>query len=226
MDLVSAKKIIERKPGPRGVEQTAAARSSARSRITTGMTSMWERHVKIDDIESQPWQNGRGSTREVFSYAASEALTPGSPRWRLSVAELSTTSEFSPFPSRLRTFIPVGGDCELIIDGVHHHVPEARPLVFSGDSVTSLIGLSTPCHAVNLISQRDGSQVVTLRSAAPDDPEFARAPVRIALKHGTGTNALDVFSGSPTADAHDVALWALVCVVEDRPSRNRSETSS
>ncbi len=181
---------------------------------------MWERHIKINRLESQPWENGRGSTREVFSYAASAELTPGSPRWRLSVAELSTTSEFSPFPSLLRTFVPVGGDCELIIDGVHHHVPEARPLVFSGDSATSLIGLSTPCHAVNLISQRNGSQVVTLRAATPDDPEFARAPVRIALKHGTGTNAMDVFSGSPTADAHDVALWALVCVVEDRLSRN------
>lgn len=172
--------------------------------------------IRVKDIQPQTWANGLGSTREICSFDDSEALTPDSPRWRLSLAELSAPSVFSAFPSLLRTFIPVGGDCVLIVDGRTHEVLSGTPLVFAGDSDTSLVRLSSPCRAINLISQCSDSQMATLRLAGPLDARLQAAVVRIALSGGARFDALDLTIGEAGPVALDVAEWAFIEVAEIR----------
>lgn len=170
--------------------------------------------ITVDSLAVLDWANGRGSTREVFSYPESESLTPRSPRWRLSVAELSAPSDFSHFPSLVRTFMPIGGDCLLLIDGELHEVSHGDLLVFSGDSDTSLAELSQPCRALNLISERTASQIATLRLAEPDDPELLRASVRIALTAGADLGLLDISYGGSFPAESGVSRWAFIHTVE------------
>ncbi|GAA2094005.1 HutD family protein [Brevibacterium salitolerans] len=98
-----------------------------------------------------PWANGAGSTVELVSLERSAQLTPGRPRWRLSIAALERPADFSPLPGMHRTFRPVGGNVVLEIDGERHEVAAGAPCIFDGAARTVLVELPHPCHAVNLM---------------------------------------------------------------------------
>ncbi|WP_051297787.1 HutD family protein [Brevibacterium album] len=100
-----------------------------------------------------PWANGAGSTVELVSLAESASLTPGRPRWRLSIAALERPAEFSPLPGMRRVFRPVGADVVLLIDGRRHEIADGDPCAFDGGAATSLVELTGPCHAVNLMTE-------------------------------------------------------------------------
>ena len=109
----------------------------------------------FDDHSPVPWANGAGETTELVSLAVSAALTPALPRWRLSVARLERSAAFSPLPGLDRTFLPVGAEVVLDIDGQLHRVTPAEPARFGGEQSVSLVELESPCFALNLMVERN-----------------------------------------------------------------------
>ena len=105
----------------------------------------------FDELDPVPWANGVGETTELVALADSTVLTPNLARWRLSVARLDLTAAFSPLPGLSRTFLPVGAEVVLEIDGQVHPVSPTEPVHFRGDQDVSLIELATPCFALNLM---------------------------------------------------------------------------
>lgn len=105
----------------------------------------------FDELDPVPWANGAGETTELVALTDSAALTPNLARWRLSVARLDRAAAFSPLPGLARTFLPIGAEVVLEIDGHAHPVAPAEAVRFRGDQNVSLIELATPCFALNLM---------------------------------------------------------------------------
>lgn len=115
----------------------------------------------FDDLDPVPWANGAGETTELVSLIESQELTPDLRRWRLSIARLDREAEFSPLPGLARTFLPIGAEVVLEIDGQVHSVTPAAPVRFRGEQNVSLVGLAEPCFALNLMVEtveRAGSE--------------------------------------------------------------------
>jgi environmental stress-induced protein Ves len=109
---------------------------------------------RIDDVPSVPWSNGGGTTREIIGYAESATLSPGLARWRLSLALLEHAGAFSPLPSIDRTFLLVGGEAALSIDGVVRALTHGDVVRFTGDQDVALESVTPGSHAVNLMVER------------------------------------------------------------------------
>lgn len=106
------------------------------------------------DRDPVPWANGGGQTTELVGLTDSVELTPGLRPWRLSIAGLDRVGPFSALPGMARTFLPTA-EVALEIDGHVHRVPALRPVHFHGDQNVSLVDLSDPCFAVNLMVADD-----------------------------------------------------------------------
>ncbi len=151
----------------------------------------------FDEIPPVPWANGAGETTELISLTESEQLTPGLRPWRLSVARLERTGPFSSLPGMARTFLPVGAEVALEIDGRVHRVTRAEPARFGGDQDVSLVDLPVPCFALNLMVAEDaGSRSGTLASAPAPAPASAPAPAMVMVM-------------DPPAEFHDRERFAV-----------------
>ncbi|WGP06878.1 HutD family protein [Bacillus subtilis] len=102
------------------------------------------------DRDPVPWANGAGQTTELVSLVDSAQLTPGLRPWRLSIARLERVGPFSALPGMKRTFLPAA-EVALEIDGHVHSVPALHPERFHGRQDVSLVELTEPCFAVNLM---------------------------------------------------------------------------
>lgn len=111
--------------------------------------------TSFDDLEPVPWANGAGETTELVSLTDSQALTPSLRRWRLSIARLDRPAAFSPLPGLARTFLPIGAEVGLEIDGQLHFVAQDEPQRFRGEQNVSLVELGSPCFALNLMVEID-----------------------------------------------------------------------
>ncbi|HCG55732.1 MULTISPECIES: HutD family protein [Brevibacterium] len=111
--------------------------------------------ASFDDLQPVPWANGAGETTELVSLTDSQALTPSLRRWRLSIARLDRPAVFSPLPGLARTFLPIGGEVGLEIDGQLHFVAQDEPQRFRGEQNVSLVELGSPCFALNLMVEID-----------------------------------------------------------------------
>ena len=62
-------------------------------------------HIAIDRVPPQPWRNGGGSTRELFTWPG------GAAPWqlRISVADIERDAPFSAYPGVERWFAVVEG---------------------------------------------------------------------------------------------------------------------
>lgn len=163
----------------------------------------WSRERSFAQLTAAPWANGLGSTTELVAMEASRAVRPelGAPEWRLSIAELRKPAAFSALPGVHRNFMPVGGDVVLVVDGVRHDVPNGTVLRFSGDADVSLVSLSSPCHAVNLMSPSDALRLrislPSVRAAvtAVSDPDTPtpRPLAAVALVDSEAARPFDLF---------------------------------
>lgn len=111
--------------------------------------------TSFDDHEPVPWANGVGETTELVSLTDSQALKPSLRRWRLSVARLERPAVFSSLPGLARTFLPVGAEVVLEIDGQAHRIAQDEPQKFRGEQKVSLVELGAPCFALNLMVESD-----------------------------------------------------------------------
>lgn len=105
--------------------------------------------VTLASVVEQPWTNHWGSTCELWL----ERDAGGAIRLRISVAMLTRPAPFSVLPGLSRSFMPLDDiDAELAIDGMRVPVGQHDPVRFNGDAVTSLVALSRPGRALNLMS--------------------------------------------------------------------------
>lgn len=161
------------------------------------------------------WANGAGTTVELVSPQESAILTPGLPRWRLSVASLERAAPFSPLPGRHRRFLPVGGDVVLTVDGVRTPVQAGTVCEFDGGATVDLVDLPTPCHAVNLMVERAGEPAPPLPrlwSPTSGSPAPAGETLAVALESAGDVGPFDLLRCSE-ADAWTAAragTWALL----------------
>lgn len=156
-------------------------------------TRGWRLLRSFASLEPASWANGAGSTTELVSFDQSVHITgPDIAPWRLSVARLEQPAAFSELPGVQRTFLPIGGDVQLVVDGKIREVREHRPTSFRGASAVALRRLDRPCYAINLMV----ADSATIR--------------RVALT-GLGPSGAHVVAAIPvesSADFHRFDLWA------------------
>lgn len=122
--------------------------------------------TSFHELSPVPWANGAGETTELVSLADSVALTPGLRRWRLSIAALEMPGRFSSLAGMARSFLPTA-EVVLEIDGRVHRVEPRQILRFHGEQEVTLLELSRPCHAVNLmVADADADAVASGGAAA------------------------------------------------------------
>ncbi|MEH1016525.1 HutD family protein [Micromonospora sp. CPCC 206060] len=161
-------------------------------------------------LRPTPWATGAGVTREVVSYHESRRLATGRPPWRLSIADLTGPGPFSRLPGITRTFVPIDSPVELRVDGETQHIAAATPFSFAGDSETTLVRLTAPCRAVNLMVKADDPDPAELLPCRFPGLEFPTAVVVIALTAGRGISRFDVWRPSAALDGLGVRQWLAV----------------
>ena len=163
----------------------------------------------FDELDPVPWANCAGETTELVTLADSTALTPNLARWRLSVARLGRTVAFSPLPGLARTFLPIGAEVVLEIDGYVHSVAPTEPVHFRGDQNVSLIELATPCFALNLMVELNDESGSARRALAMSTRFVGRGLFAVTLNSGPRHprfQLLHLDEGEVLPDHLDVAI--------------------
>jgi environmental stress-induced protein Ves len=131
------------------------------------------RHLPAAGYRRMPWKNGQGVTHEIaLEPADGEAFV-----WRLSIAEVAASGEFSPFPGYDRTISLIAGDgMRLEFDAAPARVLDQRfvPFAFSGDWPCRCRLLGGPSRDFNLMVDRRMARAETEVLRLPAAP-LARA---------------------------------------------------
>lgn len=118
--------------------------------------------VSLDQVRSQAWKNGGGTTRELLAW-------PSATDWRvrLSVAEVEADGPFSRFDGVQRCFAVLSGaGVRLVVDGQAHELtPAGDPLAFDGGADTQCTLLGGATQDFNLMTR--GACAVLQRVQAP-----------------------------------------------------------
>jgi environmental stress-induced protein Ves len=94
--------------------------------------------IRFADLKPQPWRNGAGVTRQLASHPAAASTQDGSWDWRVSIADVSKASDFSPFPGMERVLTVIDGELLLLsVDGAEHPLEKFRAFRFPGGAATS-----------------------------------------------------------------------------------------
>lgn len=123
------------------------------------------------DYRTMPWKNGLGITREIAVLRSAEDQASGRFAWRLSMADVTASAPFSPFPGCDRVIVLLSGDGMLLQSdegGSHRLDQPLLPYAFSGDVSTDCRLLGGACRDFNVMVDRARAQaavhVVTLSS--------------------------------------------------------------
>jgi hypothetical protein len=103
------------------------------------------------DARVEPWRNGRGSTRVLYSDAHGLAA------WslRVSVADIAGPSTFSTFAGVDRYLLTLGpGRLSLRIDGADSELQPFACRFFRGESEVSAQPTEASTHVLNIMAQR------------------------------------------------------------------------
>ncbi|WP_225216520.1 HutD family protein [Microbacterium pullorum] len=93
-------------------------------------------------VTAEPWSNGKGTTRELWSTA----------HWRISLAEIIGAPAFSTFPGTDRLFVALTDPgVTLHLGGRAHHVAARTPVTFGGDDVVTADTHGQRIEALNVM---------------------------------------------------------------------------
>lgn len=124
------------------------------------------------DYRAVPWKNGQGITREIAARRSDEDVRSGRFTWRLSIAEVATSSPFSAFPGVDRIILLLEGDGMMLDSGAagrHKLNHRLQPYAFSGNWSTDCRLLGGPCRDFNVMVDRERARAsVTVVTAAAD----------------------------------------------------------
>ncbi|GAP34967.1 HutD/Ves family protein [Piscinibacter sakaiensis] len=126
-------------PAPRG--------AGARGRPGVPAAAAPQR-LAVDDVPAQPWRNGGGHTRELWTWPAD-----GPWQARLSVADIAADGPFSAFPGIERHFAVLSGEgVELALPGGPRRVGPRDPACrFDGGAAPGCRLLGGPTRDLNLM---------------------------------------------------------------------------
>lgn len=169
----------------------------------------------LADCPAQPWQNGGGLTRPLLAWPQAE-------NWcvRISVADITQSGPFSPYPGVQRWF------CVLEGEGVALHFgprtvplgPQDAPLAFDGADAPGCTLLGGPTRDLNLMLR--GARSHGLQPVAPGDWV---SPLRHRAVFTTETATLHTPHGAQPLPALSLA-WATDAA--GQPWRLASATAS
>jgi uncharacterized protein len=128
--------------------------------------------IRFADLKPQPWRNGGGVTRELASQAgaasaggASAGATSsdgGAWDWRVSIADVTSAGEYSPFPGMERLLTVVEGELLLLaVDGTEHPLEKYRPFRFSGGAASSSALPTGDVRNLNVIAREGAFKAYT-----------------------------------------------------------------
>jgi environmental stress-induced protein Ves len=162
-------------------------------------------HMLVDAAAPQPWRNGGGATRELFTWpgAAGQAGEPW--QLRISVADITQDGPFSAFAGVDRWFAVLQGTGVRLglPAGEHTLTMTSPPLQFAGEDTPGCWLTDGPTRDLNLMLQRGAGRAWML-PAMPGQPWQSGAPLRALFT--TGALQLQTDAGPP----QPVAAWSLV----------------
>jgi uncharacterized protein len=159
-------------------------------------------HIAVDSVPPQPWRNGGGSTRELFTWPG------GTAPWqlRISVADITQDGPFSAFDGVDRWFAVLQGDGVRL--GLPGDAPQtlncsSPPLQFDGGAAPDCWLTGGATRDLNLMLHRSAGRAL-LQTAEPGQPWAHCAPLRGLFT----TCALQLQVDGQAAQA--VAAWSLL----------------
>ena len=140
--------------------------------------------VEYSAIPPTPWKNGRGVTRNLFD----DATDAGVWTWRVSIAEITGTQPYSPYPGVRRGQVALGpGAVDLRIDGRDLVLDPEGIVVFDGEAEVTASPREAGFLDLNVMTRRDTweSDVQCV-----DDPGVTEAGDGIVILVALGDTAL------------------------------------
>lgn len=165
-------------------------------------------HISVDSQPAQPWRNGGGRTRELFTWPGGDAPW----QLRLSVADIDADGPFSAFDGVDRWFAVLqGAGVELDLPGGRRSLTcDSPPLRFNGRAAPGCRLIDGPTRDFNLMLRHRTGQALML-DARPGQPWAAGAPLRGLFT--TAALQLQVDGEAPQA----VAAWSLLLATSPAP---------
>ena len=128
--------------------------------------------IRFADLKPQPWRNGGGVTRELASHrggAAAGATSAGATSsddgawdWRVSIADVTSAGEYSPFPGMERVLTVIEGELLLLaVDGTEHPLEKYRPFRFPGGAASSSALPTGDVRNLNVIAREGAFKAYT-----------------------------------------------------------------
>ncbi len=150
-----------------------------------------------------PWKNGGGSTRTLA--VSPEGAGFDAFDWRISIADVGESGDFSLFPGVDRTILLLEGNGMTLKSGgsAHELTAPFEPWSMAGDTPTQALLVNGPCRDFNAMARRGrfASQVRVWRSAAALEVPAGEAVFYCA--QGAFTGYVDL------ADVHLKEGWAV-----------------
>ena len=165
------------------------------------------RVLRAANYRAAPWKNSLGTTREILRYPPGAADFV----YRLSLADVTESCDFSAFPGYDRIITLIDGDgFELqFADGRTHALTTPHvPFRFDGGAPVSCAVAGGPSRDLNLMVRRDAAKVesgiltVVGRLVLPPVPGATRLIVVL-------TEAITARSGGQTAE---LGRWDTACM--------------
>lgn len=115
------------------------------------------RLLNISSLPEQAWKNGGGTTREVLCHPAKAGYE--SFDWRISLAHVQTSGDFSRFPGIDRHIMLIEGDSMALTQGEQTQVLHPfKPYAFAGEDPIACLLAQGPTRDLNLMLRRGRAQ--------------------------------------------------------------------
>jgi environmental stress-induced protein Ves len=139
--------------------------------------------VEYTAIPPTPWKNGRGITRNLFD----DATETGEWTWRVSIAEITGTQPYSPYPGVRRGQVALGpGAVDLRIGGVPFVLEPEGVIFFDGEDAVDATPRAEGFLDLNVMTRRDAWRN-DVRIAA--DPEVIEGDGAVVVLVALSTDA-------------------------------------
>ncbi len=161
--------------------------------------------LRQEDYKVVPWKNGLGTTLELASALAAGSENTAGFLWRISIADMVQSNEFSLFPNTSRVLTVVSGEGMVLKEkeaGNSHACLPFNPVSFPGS--TALYGelMHGPVQNFNvMVDSRCASAVVRVIETAGDISLFGSVnyfyllPGSCAVSFSSGEGAMVVRAG-------------------------------
>lgn len=125
--------------------------------------------IRWGDLQSTPWKNGGGTTREVAAHPVDDPDFD----WRVSIADVEQSGPFSTYPGVDRIITLVEGERMVLgIGGTEQVLEPFEPFRFSGDETVTCTLPSGATRDLNLMTRRDRAAGVVGIHRAPAPVEL------------------------------------------------------